>query len=460
MDSSVLLRMVDEVGEHEIDSVTIIRNGYMVLDATFYPFPESTEHIIHSCTKSIVGTLIGLLIEDGLVEGVDQPVVELLPESAPTEIDETKAAMTVADLLTMSTGLDCRDSYLYNWEGLGEMRRTLDWAAYVLGLDMREDPGTRFEYCNGSSHLLSTIVARATGDSTLDYAISRLFEPLGIARVTWPANFEGVNHGWGDMRLTPHDMAKFGYLYLRDGWWDGERILPEGWVASATARHITASTLNDSYGYQWWIDATTYSALGFAGQYIIVHPDLDLVVVFTSGLGGREFELPRDLFDRYILTSILSNNQLPPNETATTQLRDAITAAVAPPPPIQPTDPPAIAADISGIRYTLAPNDGAFEWFELGFGDDVARMQMEDRDGPIDVTIGLDGVARTTDAWGSLWAFSGEWVDENTFQVYWQIVGRAARGTFTFDFDGDEVRMAFVVHTTGTATRATGEVAG
>ncbi|MEN8115130.1 MAG: serine hydrolase, partial [Actinomycetota bacterium] len=221
MDSDTLANMIERMisEDYEIDSVTVVRNGYIVLDATFYPFPPDTGHIIHSCTKSVVGSLVGVAIDRGLLEGLDQPVVEILPDSAPSSPDALKASMTLEDVLTMTTGLQCRDSYLYRWEGLREMRASDDWAAYVLDLPMSEEPGTRFEYCNGASHLLSAIITEVTGMSALEFASEELFTPLGITDVSWPANADGVNHGWGEMVLRPHDMAKFGYLYLNGDSW-------------------------------------------------------------------------------------------------------------------------------------------------------------------------------------------------------------------------------------------------
>ena len=451
MDSTLLAGILEEIEEqnHAIDSVTIIRNGYLVLDATFYPFPPDTPHIIHSCTKSVVGTLVGMLIGDGIIEGVHQRVVALVPTAVPEHADALKTTMTVRDLLTMSTGLQCRDSYLYDWEGLGQMRASDDWAAHALGLEMTEQPGTRFEYCNGASHLLSRIISESAGVSAFDFATETLFSPLGISAVSWPENTAGVNHGWGDMRLRPHDMAKFGFLYLNDGWWDGEQRLPQGWVEEATSPHISAGTLNDSYGYQWWVDDTAYSALGFGGQYIIVAPSL-----FTSGLSGADFSVPRQLFDQYVARAVVGSGPLPDNEVANARISALVDAAAAPPAPVSPPPAPATAAAISGRRYMFEPNDGDFAWFEIEFGGEEARLKLEDRDGPIDVQIGLDGVPRVSDAWGNPWALAGQWVDQATLLIDWQIIGRAARGTFEFAFGDSGVVMDFKVATTGTTTKA------
>jgi CubicO group peptidase (beta-lactamase class C family) len=457
MDSTVLGEMLEGIATADagVDSVTIIRNGYMVLDTTFHPFPAATKHIIHSCTKSIVGTLIGMAIGDGLIKDVNERVVDLLPTAIPEAAGPAKADITVEHLLTMSSGLQCRDSYLYDWVGLNEMRASDDWAAHVLGLPMAEDPGTRFEYCNGSSHLLSAILSE-TGGSAFDYASQVLFKPLGIDDVYWPTNAAGANPGWGEIRMRPHDMAKLGYLYLNGGWWDDRRILSAGWVDAATSPQITAGTLNDSYGYQWWVDDETYSALGFGGQYIIVEPELDIVAVFTSGLAGSEFNLPRNLFDRFVVEGVVDDDPLPPDIAATERLNELMAEVSRPPEAIRPAALPILAAEVSGRRYSLDPNDGGFAWFEFDFGIDEARLLLEDPDGPIDVLVGLDGVPRLSDAWGNQWAFVGKWLTDNTFEATWQIIGRAARGTFEFTFSDTKVDFAFSVVTTGSVTHASG----
>jgi CubicO group peptidase (beta-lactamase class C family) len=456
LDSDMLADMIDRIdaGDYGIDSVTVVRNGYLVFDVTFHPFPPHTGHIIHSCTKSVVASLIGVAIDRGLLAGLDQPVLEILRDAAPPTADDVKASMTIEDLLTMSTGLRCRDSYLYGWEGLTEMRASDDWTAHVLALPMSEEPGTRFEYCNGSSFLLSAIVTEVTEMSAHDFAMAELFEPLGISDVSWPFNADGINIGWGEMVLRPHDMAKFGYLYLNDGWWDGVRILPEGWVDAATAPHIDARTLADAYGYQWWVSDTSYAALGFGGQYIIVAPEIDVVAVFTSGLPGAEFTVPRDLFERFVVGAISADDALPPNPAGEARIDMLTAAAAAAPAAREVPEPPVLATELSGRRFFFDPNDAEFSWFRFDFGPDEARFRFEDRDGPIDVAVGLDGVPRVSDAWGSPWAFTGEWIDDRTFEISWVIVGRAARGSFEFSFGADQVDLWFRVVTTGSTNQA------
>jgi CubicO group peptidase (beta-lactamase class C family) len=332
MDSEMLAQMFEAIGEQDddVDSVTVIRNGYLVADAAIYPFQPGSRHVIHSCTKSIVSALIGIAIDEGYIAGVDQPLLDFFPDRTVAHLDVDKEAMTLEHVLTMATGWACRDSYLYRWRGLREMERSQDWVQFMLDLPMAEEPGTRFEYCNGASFVLSAIIQEATGVSALAFAQAHLFGPLGISDVVWPSNPQGINVGWGEMCMRPHDMAKIGYLYLNEGRWDGEQIVPAGWVAASTRKHISG-TLQDGYGYQWWVrDDGVYMALGYAGQFIVVVPEKDLVVVFTSELAEEDFYRPQTLLDHFIIPAARSPAPLPANPDGVARLAASIQTLAGP----------------------------------------------------------------------------------------------------------------------------------
>lgn len=332
MDSAMLARMLGAIRDHDyaIDSVLVIRHGYLVADAYVHPFRAGTRHIIHSCTKSIVSALIGIAIDRGYIEGVDTPVLELFPERTVANLDAHKEAMTLAHLLTMTSGFDCQDSYLYGWRGLQELRQSEDWVQFALDLPMRDEPGTRFEYCNSASFLLSAILQQTTGKSALALAQEHLFGPLGISDIHWPANPQGINIGWGDLHMVPHDMAKIGYLYLKEGQWEGQQVVPSAWVEASTRRHI-AATMSDGYGYQWWVDAAGfYMALGYAGQFIYVVPEKDLVAVFTSSLSDSDFYVPETLLKRYIMPAARSPSPLPANPDGVALLQSRVQALANP----------------------------------------------------------------------------------------------------------------------------------
>jgi len=328
MDSEILADMLAAIEKqnYNIDSVSILRHGSLVADVTVYPFRPGQKHIIHSCTKSVVSALVGIAIEEGYIESVEQPVLDFFPDRTTANLDPNKEAMTLEDVLTMSTGWECRDSYLYRWRGLNQMRASQDWVQFMLDLPMAEEPGTRFEYCNGASFLLSAIIQETTGKSALEFAQEHLFGPLDISDVNWPVNPQGINIGWGELHMLPHDMAKIGYLYLNEGVWDGQQIVPPAWVAASSAKQISA-TLQDGYGYQWGVDDSgLYMALGYAGQFIFVIPEQDMVAVFTSDLDDQDFYVPQSLLDDFIIPAAKSSTPLPVNPEGVGSLEAGIEA--------------------------------------------------------------------------------------------------------------------------------------
>ncbi len=317
MRSQNLAEMMAHVKKNEfpIDSILIVRNGYLVLDAYFYPFSNKQKHNIMSCTKSIVSALIGIAIDKGYIQNVDQPITDFFPDKA-FATDALKKSITLENLLMMTSGLKCRDSYLYRHWGFFDMRASNDWAQFVLDLPMEAAPGEKFEYCNGVSYLLSAIIQNTTKMKTLDFARTHLFEPLGIADVEWERSPQGIDVGYGAMWLKPHDMAKIGWLYLNKGRWGEKQVVPSAWVEDSIRGHITA-TLFDRYGYQWWVDSSGYfMAVGHRGQRIFVVPQKNLVAVF-AGSGGRALIL-QNLLDFYIIPAASSAGALPasPQEQA------------------------------------------------------------------------------------------------------------------------------------------------
>jgi len=159
-----------------------------------------------------------------------------------------------------------------------------DWVSFMLDKPMVVTPGIQFNYCSGCSHLLSAVITNATGMNTLEYAQSRLFEPLGIQNVYWEKDVNDIPIGGWGLELTPRDMAKFGYLYLHNGEWEGKQIIPEKWVYMSTQAN---QEFKDGwgYGYHWWVNPSNkiYAAQGLHGQKIYVIPNFDMVIVVTAG---------------------------------------------------------------------------------------------------------------------------------------------------------------------------------
>ena len=265
---------------------------------TFPSQNRNTRHELYSCTKSFVSTLAGIAIDQGALAGTGRRVLDFFPRETFKNQDERKEAMTVEHLLTMTTGLD--------WQEGDPAYRALymsgDWTRYMLDLPMRDEPGQRFNYCSGCSHLLGAVVQSAAGTKLQDYARRNLFQPLGITDWRWEVDSQGTAIGGWGLQLTPRDMAKLGFLYLHQGAWDGKQVVSRAWVEEATRQHTTTDSPL-GYGYQWWTypQWDAYTALGLYGQTIFVVPRLDLVVVTTSHLAGHDPIY--ELIENYIVPS-------------------------------------------------------------------------------------------------------------------------------------------------------------
>jgi CubicO group peptidase (beta-lactamase class C family) len=285
MNSAVLAEALDYIQAHRprIHSLTIVRNGYVVLDATFWPFQENSLHDLASVTKSITSTLVGVAIGDGKLRDVHQPVLSLFAGRPVDHRDDRKERVTLEHLLTMTSGLDCE--YQGGEHTLREMRASANWVQFMLDRPLMAVPGTKGEYCSGGMHLLSGVVSQVTRTSALEYARHRLFQPLGIEEVVWPADVQGITHGWGDLHLRPQDMAKIGYLWLNQGRWKDQQIVPAAWMAAAISPHTRV--LDHEYGYGLWLnpggDPMLFEANGRGGQRITVVPSKRLVLAITGG---------------------------------------------------------------------------------------------------------------------------------------------------------------------------------
>ena len=251
MDSRAVARLIDDVGTYKQDSVLIVRNGKIVADAYYAPYVAGIRHDLRSVTKSFLSTLIGILVQQGKLESVDRPVLDFFPDRTIANLDDRKKAITVQNLLDMASGIAWVERVHTPDETLPRMYASPDPTGFVLDQPMSDPPGEKFYYKGGDPYLLSALINKLTGQNALEFARKELFAPLGITDVRWaPVDKQGVVTGEAGMRLTPHDMAKLGYLYLRDGVWDGMRIIPSAWVERARNGKVTTSF--GKYANLWW----------------------------------------------------------------------------------------------------------------------------------------------------------------------------------------------------------------
>ncbi|MCA8953714.1 MAG: serine hydrolase [Planctomycetes bacterium] len=291
----------------------LLRHGRVVAEAWRAPGAAAEPHVMWSVSKSFTSTAVGLAIAEGKLT-VEDRVLRWFPDSGPAEPAENLEAMRVRDLLTMTAGHRVQF----------DPRQHRDIVAAFLRHPVPFEPGTHFLYNTPASYMLSAIVQQATGETVLDYLTPRLFEPLGIEKPRWDTCALGRSLGGYGLFLTTEDLAKFGQLYLQRGVWNGQRILAEEWVAEATSRRVPTGGEGDSqwgqgYGYQFWrcLDGA-YRADGRDGQFCIVLPEQDAVVVLTAETADMGNEI--GLVWRHLLPAFRPE-PLDPDPTALAKLR-------------------------------------------------------------------------------------------------------------------------------------------
>lgn len=306
------IRVLLEI-EVDVHSIIIVRKGYIVAEQYYSEYYGPADpHSIHSCTKSITSALLGISLRQGFLSSVNEKIIDFFPEYKIENLSEDKKKITVEHLLTMSSGLDWHEIEYPYGDSRNTFRQWYDDGAkvkFVLDRPTIAPPGEVFAYSSGSSHVLSALVKKLTGVRADSFAMEHLLSPIGIDEIYWPTDDQGVPLGGSGARLTPRDMARFGYLYLKMGNWDGKQIVPEVWVERSQQKHMARAYIPDSYyGYQFWVsDYGTYSAVGFQGQWITIVPEHDLVVVFNNKLAeGDDFQwsTPERLLTTYILPAL------------------------------------------------------------------------------------------------------------------------------------------------------------
>ncbi len=263
----------------------------------YHPFYKGRDvHTLQSVTKSVAATVLGTAVFRGQIAGTDARLLGFFDDYDLSRVDDRLREATLDDLLTMRSGIEWHESDrpLDETNTVLQMEWSDDWIQFVLGRPSDAPPGEKWVYSSGGSQLISGVIKKATGRFIDDYAELHLFGPLGIRDHHWKKTPTGYPDTEGGLYLEAEQLAKIGYLYLHDGVWDNQRILPEGWVQEATGRHVENVNNNGwGYGYQWWrIDRdglNIWAGLGFGGQFLVVIPEHELIGVVNSWsiFGGR-----------------------------------------------------------------------------------------------------------------------------------------------------------------------------
>lgn len=263
-----------------INSIVIHQNGEQVVERYFNGMNSSRTHNIKSASKSILSLLVGIAIDKGYLEGVDQEIGEFFPEYFSQNPDPGKESITVGDLLTMRSGLQSTSGGNY-----GRWVLSRNWVHYALDRPLVGEPGVDRIYSTGTTHLLGVILSKASGMSLRNFANRYLFQPMGVRLGGWDLDPSGYYLGGNNMALRPADMVKVGQLMLNVGSWNGEQLVSKEWVIRSVIP-VTGRTREINYGYLWFRRMSDgyheIYAWGNGSQFIKIIPELEAVIVATT----------------------------------------------------------------------------------------------------------------------------------------------------------------------------------
>jgi CubicO group peptidase (beta-lactamase class C family) len=310
-----------DTGRQEIHSFMFLRHGKVIAEGWWNPYGPDYKHLLYSASKTFTATGIGLAVAENRLKLTDK-VISFFPYSLPDSIGPNMKDLTVQNLLTMSVGQDPAPM------GAGSDE---DWITAFIKTEPVHKPGSVFRYNNMATFMLSAIVQQVTGETLFDYLKPRIFDPLSIRGADWDNNPQGINLGMIGLRLHTEDLAKFGQLLLQNGKWNNKQLIPETWIKEATSFKIESSDpsnktpkeMNDwaqGYSYQMWRGRNNSVRLdGMAGQFVILFPDMDAIVVLTANARNTQKEL--DLVHSYLVPAIKSGKAIQKNPDSYDELR-------------------------------------------------------------------------------------------------------------------------------------------
>ncbi|SHN07237.1 CubicO group peptidase, beta-lactamase class C family [Cyclobacterium lianum] len=303
VDPAAIEEYLEAVKSHEQDlhSLMILRNGKVVFEHWLGDNAANKSHVMFSVSKTFTATAIGFAVQEGLLS-ISDKVISFFPDKLPREISPNLQALEIRHLLTMSVGHDVDPT------GILRERADSDWAEAFLAFPIPHKPGKQFVYNSLATYMLSAILTKASGERLVDYLQSRLFKPLGITGATWDESPQGIAIGGWGLKVKTEDMAKLGLLYLQKGEWKGKQLLAESWFEEATSKQVRSlpagvkrenlkvkakdSDWLQGYGYQLWRSRhNSYRADGRDGQFILILPEKNAVIVTTANISNMQAEL-------------------------------------------------------------------------------------------------------------------------------------------------------------------------
>lgn len=305
MNTSILSQLDKHIidGLPHLQCLLIARHGKLVFEQYYHGGSKTEMHNMQSITKSITSALVGIALKKNYLKSKGQKIIDFFPEAtADTSIDKRVKNITIYHLLTMSSGIAEGNA---GWDKDDNPFRT------ALQQHLKSDPGTQFNYSSLAAHVFTGILFRATKESLYDFANKNLFQPLGIKKVIWYTDKNGMYLGCGSSLWESQDLLKVGQLYLNKGRWNGLEIIPETYVNLSGKTQISGSFFGTpiNYGYMWFTETISgynvFFAKGYGGQYLMVIPDLDMTILCTSDWHQPEYPEHHVIVKDYIIPSVI-----------------------------------------------------------------------------------------------------------------------------------------------------------
>ncbi|PKV52841.1 CubicO group peptidase (beta-lactamase class C family) [Aquimarina sp. MAR_2010_214] len=317
VDTTKIYQLFEQIhnGKNKLHSVLLVKNDQIIIEEYFNDHSSNKQHDLRSATKSIRSILLGIAIDQGFIDSIDDPISKYLKNPVPTKnLDKRKDKITIRHLLTMSPGFDCNDWDKKSKGQEDKVYKKRDWLQYTLNLPMVNEPGTVSNYCSMGVVLLAEIISQASKMTIDKFSEQYLFNPLGITNIGWEhtSNKKVIPSG-KRLYMTTRDMAKIGQLILNNGKWNDKQIVSKNWIEESTTPKTKITGID--YGYLWWnipfkINEKVIiskTATGNGGQYIMIFPKLDMVAVFTGGAyNSQEDKLPFAIMQNIFLPTFIN----------------------------------------------------------------------------------------------------------------------------------------------------------
>ncbi|MEQ1748467.1 MAG: serine hydrolase [Prosthecobacter sp.] len=444
----------------ELHSFMMLRHGKVIAEGWWEPYGPELVHTMYSMSKSFTSTAVGFAVAEGKLS-VEDKVVSFFPDDLPAQISENLAAMRVKDLLTMSTGNEK--------EPTGAVVKEENWVRTFLAQNIADKPGTQFMYNSAATYMCSAIVQKVTGQTILEYLTPRLFTPLGISSMKWETCPRGINTGGWGLSIRTEGLAKFGQLLLQKGKWNGEQLIPAAWIDEATRFHIQQpgedkkdrpKAQNDwlqGYGYQFWrCQNGAFRGDGAFGQFTIVMPEQDAVIVMTSENKNMQGQI--DLVWKHLLPAFET-------KAPSLALGERLRTLKLTPPKGGKTSP--TSALITGKTFKLEANDLGLTKAAFTFKGDACVFTSDGHS----ITCSLESWHRGEAAFPgtpprlisggkpkkqitSKIAASATWTDDSTLVMTWRYYETPHSDTVTCKFEGDQVTVSFLNSVTAMNSKA------